>query len=169
MVDSIVAVTRFSPAFLAAIQVVLVAEGVLSDQVGDSGGETVFGIARNYHPTISWPPTKAEAINIYLNEYWLAHLCDQMPWPWALAVFDCAVNQPRMMAEWVQESLGVHVDGKLGMQTLSAIRAAPQENLLTFLALRALGYVGQPLWLSDGKGWLKRLFRIAQAASIPLA
>ena len=79
--------------FPLAVAIVLEEEGVFSDDPNDVGGETIFGIARASHPAIPWPPTKDQSIAIYQAEYWTAHRCGEMPWPWGLGVFDGEVNQ----------------------------------------------------------------------------
>jgi lysozyme family protein len=149
--------------FSAAVAIVLEAEGVFADQAGDRGGETRYGIARNFHPGIPWPPTKDQATAIYRTEYWDVHRCGEMPWPWALVIFDAAVNQTEHAVRLAQRALGTDEDGIVGAETLRLIAGAPQDLLLRYMALRAEAYMAQPMWPTDGAGWLIRLFRLARA------
>jgi len=158
-------VTDFFP---AAVQIVLESEGVFSNQPGDSGGETVYGIARNKHPElVDWPPTKDEAILVYRTQYWNPHRCGEMPWPWALAIFDGEVNQGSII-NLAQKALGVSADGIVGIATLTQMQRATPEDFDLFIAKRSLAYVNAGLWSIDGEGWMKRLSKIARlSATIP--
>ena len=150
--------------FDKAVEIVLEAEGVFSNQVNDPGGETWYGIARKSHPNIPWPPSKAQAIEIYQTQYWDTNQCDSMPWPWALAIFDGEVNQGSVI-KVAQTVLGLRPDGVVGPQTLKAIQGATQEQLNFFFAGRALSYIALGTFPSFGKGWLKRLFNIRANAT----
>jgi lysozyme family protein len=152
--------------FDAAVELVLVAEGVFSNTPSDPGGETWYGIARRYHPNIPWPPTREQAIEIYRQEYWLAHGCDRMPWPWALAVFDGVVNQDaEAVVLLLQKALGVVQDGKIGPKTLAAMSAPGwKARLADFLSWRAFRYAHSPVLEENGHGWFRRLFLMQQSA-----
>lgn len=150
--------------FPLAVAIVLEEEGVFSDDPNDVGGETIFGIARASHPAIPWPPTKDQSIAIYQAEYWTAHRCGEMPWPWGLGVFDGEVNQGNVI-RLAQEALGVAQDGVVGPATLAAMIAAAAPLFDQFLALRALSYVDESGFPRFGKGWMARLARIARGAA----
>lgn len=158
--------------FAAAVAIVLPEEGPYALDAGDPGGETKWGIARNAHPEISaedWAAfTRDDAIDLYRAQYWTAHDCDAMPWRWALAVFDGAINQGDAAVKLAQEALGVPEDGNIGKQTLDAIAKAGDEQFEMFLALRARAYAfngGE--FIRFGKGWLKRLFNVALHTTAP--
>ena len=58
--------------YLAALEVLLDLERGYSDHPQDTGGETLFGIARNYWPQY-WadgPPTRETAERFYWAEFW---------------------------------------------------------------------------------------------------
>lgn len=155
--------------FLAAVKVVLDDEGVLSNELGDPGGETKWGIARNRHPEITaeqWQAyTKDDAIALYRSGYWDAHRCGEMPWAWGLAVFDGQVNQGSVIM-LAQRALGLpKIDGAVGLATLSAMKTAAREHLATFLALRIKSYIALPRFPYDGTGWVKRTIVTAIAGS----
>jgi lysozyme family protein len=149
--------------FPAAVEIILDIEGPESDNPADTGGDTIFGLSRAAHPGIPWPPTLDQAEAIYRSEYWDKHNCGSLPWPWALAIFDAAVNQPSAL-KLAQESLGVVQDGVIGPATVSAILGAPMERWDYFMALRGVAYgklANAPTFLA---GWLKRLMTVSRAA-----
>jgi len=62
--------------------------------VADSGGVTRWGISARAHPGVDIINlTRDEAVALYRDEYWDECLCDGLPWPMDLVVFDAAVNQ----------------------------------------------------------------------------
>lgn len=67
-------------------------EGFGGNDPDDPGGETVFGIARTFHPNIPWPPTWEQAKTIYLTDYWIKGDCDSLPFPMDVIHFDSCVN-----------------------------------------------------------------------------
>lgn len=152
--------------FAAAAQIVLEEEGVFNNSAQDPGGETWYGISRVAHPTLTpWPPTKAQALEVYRADYWDPHSCGDMPWAWALAIFDGVVNQGIHVIGMAQEALGIPDDSFIGPQTLAAMKNAPAEDYQLFLALRLTGYTMDAGFSADGKGWFKRVIGIAMAAA----
>lgn len=156
--------------FERAVALVLEAEGVLSDDPRDRGGLTKYGISQRAYPAIDIRSlTRAQAIGIYRADYWNATRCDQLPWPLALALFDCAVNQGQRTAiRLLQRSLGVRDDGLFGAGTMTALRQAPAPGLLAdFLSRRATRYAESPDFPTYGRGWMRRLFVVHQACLQP--
>lgn len=124
-------------------------EGGYSNKASDKGGETIFGISRNYHPEWSgWPkvdllkaspdfPVVAErnpelqslAGQFYKennwNRYHLDEFKDQLL---AGMVFDTSINcGERFAAVTLQEALNYYgaslaVDGTIGPATMSAVK-----------------------------------------------
>ena len=155
--------------FKPADRLVIGLEGVHGNQAGDPGGDTWYGIARTFHfNETPWPPSWDRAQEIRRTEYWLAHHCDQMPWCWALGVYDAEVNQPGGGIRSLQAELGVSIDGVVGLtETLPAILRAGPDRFSSWMARRIVAYSGQPLWDTDGKGWARRALDIHHAALIP--
>ncbi|MDE2105383.1 MAG: hypothetical protein KGL39_49610 [Patescibacteria group bacterium] len=155
--------------FPDALAIVFPEEGPYSNTSGDAGGQTKWGVAHNMHPEITdaqWAVwTKADSEIVLRKQYWDAHRCGEMPWPWALAVFDGVVNQGGIAIKYAQEALGISADGIVGMDTLDSIEQASNENFHTFLALRLLAYTKDGGFNVDGKGWFKRVINIAMAAT----
>lgn len=79
--------------FARAISFTLQWEGGYSFDPHDPGGETNFGISKRAHPDLDVKAlTVADAMAIYLHEYWEAIGCDDIPCPLDVAAFDSAVN-----------------------------------------------------------------------------
>lgn len=85
--------------FESAIEFSLKWEGYKSDDAGDPGGRTIFGISSKSHPMEveeMWdlPKNKAldQAKEIYRKEYWDAARCGDFPEPFDMIIFDTAVN-----------------------------------------------------------------------------
>jgi lysozyme family protein len=154
--------------FAAAEAVVVGVEGYYSNSPADPGGETMYGLSRAAHPAMPWPPTPDDAKAEYKSVYWDAHRCSDMPWPWALAVFDAAVNQTSFAITLAQKELGVTADGVVGPATLAAMQTEySADHLRGYLALRADAYFRNANYATFGHGWLKRLAIIAQQGEHP--
>jgi type VI secretion system secreted protein VgrG len=143
------------------------AEGILSDDPGDSGGKTVFGIDTTSNPNSPiwpevhrlesagtppalWPedvPLMNAARDTYKANYWDPCELDYFPDAMQLACFGCAVNQGKItMVRLLQRAL-IHVgariveDGDLGGATIAAVNAAPVGWLAdAFWMMRAQNY-----------------------------
>ena len=156
-------------AFGAAFAVIVGEEGGYARDPSDPGGETKFGISRRAYPSLDIAAlTLDDAKAIYRHDYWERHRCCEMPWRWALALFDAAVNQGGGV-RWAQFALSTVEDGAVGPETLLLMAKATDDDYRAFLALRGEAYARQPAFATFGHGWLKRLFRIAQAGEHPPA
>jgi lysozyme family protein len=156
-------------AFDAAVALVLDEEGGYGVDRHDPGGATKFGISARAYPSLDIASlTRGQAKAIYRRDYWDRHRCGEMPWGWAVAVFDGAVNQGDAVA-MAQRALRIVADGLAGPATLGAMAAARDDDLAMFFALRAERYVRERDFAVFGHGWMKRLFRVAFAGARPLA
>ena len=95
--------------FRRALQFTLKWEGGYVNHPNDPGGETKWGIAKRYHPDLDIKNlTAEEAATIYANEYWDAAGCDDIPFPFCVAVFDTAVRCGVARAkDWYKKADGV--------------------------------------------------------------
>ena len=89
--------------FSKAVKFTLLVEGFISNDPQDTGKLTVFGISSKW-----WPEevkqlkklidegkieeAKERAINFFYGEYWIKANCHTMDLPFAMVVFDTAVN-----------------------------------------------------------------------------
>lgn len=170
--------------FNAAANLIIAEEGGLSLDRRDRGnwtsgeiglGElrgTKFGISAMRYPKLDIANlAREQALDLYFVDYWSPLKLDSVPWCWALAVFDCAVNQgegiaPRM---W-QDALGVMVDGRIGPRTIAATQAeasVDSRRWARFMCARAKRYMRSRTFDIHGDGWLTRTYLIARHAQQP--
>lgn len=134
--------------FEKAVRVVLreEIEGGYVDDPEDPGGETNHGISKRAHPNEDIKNMTIErAKQIYREQYWDAAGCNDLPLPHALLVFDCAVNQ------------GVQVAQRLWKKA----KGRPEW----FMAERALRYSSHRKFKRFGRGWMRRLFIVANESA----
>ena len=161
--------------FDQAVQIVLAKEGVLSDDSRDPGGLTKYGISKAAYPNLDIANlTVDQAIAIYQRDYWAKVRGDDLPWIFALPLFDCAVNQGVGTAvKFFQAALKVSVDGVFGPATLAAATKAatgdPTSVLVALMTQRISSYTQLNTWPTYGRGWTSRCFSIALAAANPPA
>ena len=156
--------SNFEQAFDAIVEI----EGFFSDDSSDPGGATRFGITEavarqhGYKGEMKDLP-EAFAKNVYRAFYWDLVRGDDLAWPLALLVFDCAVNQgPATAIGLLQRAVLVAQDGIFGPTTLAAVQRANQKALCgTFMTERALRYVTTPGYPRYARGWFDRLFSLA--------
>lgn len=149
-------------AFADALQVVLDFEGGYSNRATDP--ETNFGITRatarahGYYGKMRHIPL-ATVERIYRQSYWDACCCDELPAPLRLVVFDAAVNSGvGQSIKWLQATLGLATDGRIGPLTLAAVTACDAPQVAQALLLRRERFLRSlRKWREYGKGWQRRL------------
>lgn len=148
--------------FERAVSFILSHEGAETDDPDDEGGPTRFGLSQRANPDLDIAAlTREQAIEVYRARYWSKIRGDALPEALGLAMLDYSVLQGTPTAvRSLQAILGVHVDGKLGPQTLYAIDALPPGPLVRrLLAARKDALVrGDPKYRA---GWLARLVDLA--------
>jgi lysozyme family protein len=113
--------TALNGRFRTFVGLVLSWEGAPTDDPHDLGGPTVHGIARASHPDIPWPPSLAQALALYRDEYYAPIRAGELPAPLAIVAFDAAVVHGLGWAtRALQRVLGVTADGVIGPKTLAA-------------------------------------------------
>ncbi|WP_126282742.1 glycoside hydrolase family 108 protein [Burkholderia stagnalis] len=124
---------------------------------------TKYGISAAAYPNLDIENlTLDQSKALFETDYWQLAACDRMPWPLALFVFDCAVNQGVGAAKMtLQQAVGVAVDGVIGPVTLAAAQNADAEHVALFMASRGIRYTHSPIFPGNGLGWFKRLFLLA--------
>lgn len=134
----------------------------------DPGGETKYGISKRAFPQEDIKNlTQERAIGIYRDRYWDPIRGDRLPPQLALCVFDCAVNQGQGTAiRLLQCAVKAKEDGVMGDKTIHLVESVELKELLTdYLARRAHRYVLSEGYSKYGRGWLRRLFRVAYEAN----
>lgn len=139
-------------------------EGGYVNHPKDPGGETKFGITVGVASDAGYKGnmrdlTRDQAKEIYRTAYWGRAKADQYAGAIAFQVFDAAVNHGITQAvRFLQRAVSVTDDGKIGPQTLAAIKAMPVGDVLSrFNAERLDFYTNLPTWSSFGKGWVRRV------------
>lgn len=138
-------------------------EGGYSNDHHDPGGETMWGITiavarENGYVGAMKDMDQSIAKTIYERKYWLPSF-DQLPYAVAFQVFDGAVNSGvGQSVRWLQRTLGVADDGKLGPVSLdAAIKSDPLKLVLGFNAERLMFMTKLANWPDSGKGWARRI------------
>lgn len=151
-----------------AIAFVLEMEGGYTLDPNDPGGETNFGISKKAYPDLDIKNlTVDQAKDIYHRDYWMPCRCDNLPAPWATALFDMAVNQGTDRAiKTLQETFGLTPDGIIGPATLAAVNGADDRKLKLFLARRLTVYArlmaANQTLLVFSRNWCFRVISLAE-------
>lgn len=170
--------------FLAAFEVVVGHEGGFGANPQDrgnwTGGKvgagqlagTKYGVSAASYPNVDIRNlTLDQAREIYRRDYWLRMGCDALPAPLALAVFDSGVNAGVGAASaWLQQALGVLVDGSVGPATRRAAQALRgddqiQAAVISVLAQRVLHNASLATWPRYGLGWTRRVLTLMAEAA----
>ena len=143
-----------------------------SDDPQDPGGFTRFGIALARHPELTRDQlvamTQDEALAFIRKKYWDPFRFGDMPWRWALAVFDCEFNQGGHAVAWLEEAEGLVEDGKVGGLVLAAMNGKYNDDLFdAFMAIRLEHYAIGAGAARFGRGWKKRIVHIVRAGEHP--
>ena len=149
-----------------AIEFVLKMEGddKITNDPNDPGGLTKFGISQKAYPSKDIENlTREDAKAIYHADYWLPCKCDDLPRPFAIAMFDMAVNQgARVAKRTLQLTLGLEaIDGVIGPKTLEAAAKAGPPKVRRYLAERLAQYsrliTANPNLLEWAPNWSNRV------------
>lgn len=149
-------------AFDNSWQMLLKNEGVYSNNPKDPGGETMYGItkrvavANGYTGDMKNLPLEL-AKEIGKREYWDVCDCDRFPEIIAFQLFDTAYNGGHPI-QWLQECVGVTVDGKIGPFTIQAVLAEnPYKVVMRFVAYRIKYLKDLGSWPTFSRGWSDRM------------
>lgn len=161
--------------FLRSLKAVLAHEGGYVDHPRDPGGATNRGIT--FAVLKAWrgaPITKAdvqnlseaEAAQIYKANYWDRVKGDDLPFGVDYAVFDFAVNSGvSRSAIFLQETVGVAPDGKIGPITLEAVAQWDSIKLIEALCARRMAFLKRlSTWPTFGRGWSSRVTGVLKLA-----
>ncbi|OBQ74523.1 glycoside hydrolase family 108 protein [Mesorhizobium erdmanii] len=154
--------------FARALALVLKSEGGWSDNPADPGGATMKGVTlANFRRYVKADASKADlrkigdgqVATVYRRFYWDAVAGAELPDGVDYAVFDFAVNSgPGRAAKYLQASVGVSQDGRVGPATLAAVRARPAGVVVDQLCDARLAFLKRLLtWATFGRGWSDRV------------
>jgi len=150
-------------------------EGGYSNDVGDPGGPTKYGITihdvRMYiNPNATARDvrnlTLDQAKEIYRTKYWAKVKGNQLPSGVDYVVFDYGINSGTVRAARVlQRIVGVEQDGKIGPITLAATANKNPAELINAISDERLHFLqGLKTWKLFGKGWGRRVREVRAAA-----
>ena len=147
-------------AFDQAFTIVIGEEGDYTDDAADPGGATKYGISHAAYPDLDIANlTLDDAKAIYKRDYWDKISGDLLDPRLALIVFDAAVNNGISRAGmWLQQALGVPVDGVVGSQTIAATSSCDVPATCAECLARRLHFMtGLVTWSTFGMGWSRRI------------
>ena len=152
--------------FLKCVDIIFDNEGVYSNDENDPGGETFFGISRNYHPDWSgWLYVDNIDKEILLNAYSVENLKDNKDLYYLVLefyykkfwkkmqldyidnfklkrlLFDSSVNLGvKRASKILQKIIDVKVDGKIGKITLNKLEEFDFETIYLKYKLERIKY-----------------------------
>lgn len=151
-----------------ALKHILKYEGGYVNHPDDPGGMTNLGVTKRVWE--EWTGKRASEADmraltpaavapLYKKRYWDAVRGDDLPSGVDLCVFDAAVNAGVGRAsKFLQQAIGVTVDGQIGPKTVSAVTAQPADQVIeAFCDLREAHYKSLNTFATFGKGWMRRL------------
>lgn len=146
-------------------------EGGLVNDPNDPGGRTKYGISQRAYPRLDIESlTQGEAVEIYRHDYWHRIHGEELPPPVALVLFDTAVNSgPARAIKFLQEALGLIVDGVYGRQTAMGVASMAADRLATEILIRRQVFLARLMNFSAyGHGWTRRIMD-AHAEALAMA
>ena len=151
--------------FNEIIVVVLGHEGGYVNDPTDLGGETKYGIAKRWYPSVDIKNlTIEQAKKIYHQDYWNPAKCNEVPPKLRHIYFDMCVNFGRGGAVKVLQRAAnaknrekIEVDGGIGPATIKAIQNVELERVRAYRVLRFANLViKKPEQERFWYGWYKR-------------
>lgn len=148
----------------------LIHEGGYVNNPKDPGGATNKGVTQEtydgYRDRMSKQRqsvrsiTMTEVMSIYKTQYWDRIFGDALPAGLDYAMYDFSINSgPSRAVKFLQEILGVKVDGVMGNITLGAIQRHDDiSGLIQELCLKRLNWMKRlSTFKTFGKGWTRRV------------
>lgn len=135
-------------------------EGGEVNDPADPGGHTKWGISQRSYPDLDIGSlTVEEAAAIYLRDYAVPLMLWRFEDGVAFQLFDFAVNSgPLTAIKQLQQAIGVDDDGVIGQDTLDAIAARSESDLVMMVIAERLDYMASlRTWPDHGKGWVRRM------------
>lgn len=150
-------------------------EGGFVNHPRDPGGMTNLGVTRKaWQEWVKRDVSEAEMRALtpeivkpfYKQMYWDRVRGDDLPAGVDHMLFDIAVNSgPGRAVRFVQEAVGVPVDGGLGPRTLAAISDADPVALMGKISTTRLAFMkALETWPVFGKGWESRVNKVHDEA-----
>lgn len=139
-------------------------EGGYSNNPADPGGETMYGVTARVARSHGYMGqmkdlTLDRAKDIYRISYWDSVRASELPDEVRFDVFDASVNSgPGQAVRFLQRATGVADDGKLGPQTMRAVKSMDPQLMDKRLNGYRLRFMCElKTWPSFGRGWAARI------------
>jgi lysozyme family protein len=147
---------------------VIVHEGGYVDNPADPGGATNLGCTKAvWEQYVGHPVTKDDIKNLtkadvkplYKKRYWDAIHGDALPSGLDYCIFDCAINSGvNRASKFIQEIVGVSVDGAIGNNTIAAIAQINPITLINEFSDKRQSFLESlKTFATFGKGWTRRV------------
>jgi len=118
-----------------SFEIVAENEGGWADDKRDRGGRTRWGVSSKAHPGVDLDSlhTFEDALRVvYVPKYWAPICGEELGEPLDFTVLDAAVHHGTWRAKcWLQSTLGVKVDGKIGDITLARVERLKPDTRAT--------------------------------------
>jgi len=176
-----------SQSFLELMDFIIQVEGVYVNDEDDPGGETIVGIARNFHSDWDgWKIVDAKKpeifkwnisdiknstlypfiIDFYYKNYWEKLDMAKIPKKIRKLYFDTAINMGKTRAKkLLQEAVGAYPDGIIGPKTLNLIQMTKPKLIFSNFKLKRIEFYTE-LCKRNKKyrkyllGWIDRVLKI---------
>ena len=154
--------------FFEIVNHTLEEEGGYVNDPTDKGGETNFGISKRAYPNLDvFNLTEDDAIDIYWKDYWVRGKCDKVPSKLQPIYFDMCVNFgisgaiKVLQATANSKGANIEVDGRIGPNTIKAIKNLSLERVRAFRVLKfAKIVIANPKQMKFWYGWYRRSLKI---------
>ena len=154
--------------FFKIVNHTLEEEGGYVNDPTDKGGETNFGISKRAYPNLDiFNLTEDDAIDIYWKDYWVRGKCDKVPSKLQPIYFDMCVNfgisgaTKVLQATAISKGADIKADGRIGPNTIKAIKNLSLERVRAFRVLKfAKIVIANPKQMKFWYGWYRRSLKI---------
>ena len=154
--------------FFEIVNHTLEEEGGYVNDPTDQGGETNYGISKRAYPDVDiFNLTEDDVIDIYWKDYWVRGKCDRVPKQLQAIYFDMCVNfgitgAIKVLQETARaKGSDIKVDGKIGPNTIKAIKNLSLERVRAFRVLKfAKIVINKPEQMKFWFGWYRRSLKI---------
>ena len=154
--------------FFEIVNHTLEEEGGYVNDSTDKGGETNFGISKRAYPNLDiFNLTEDDAIDIYWKDYWVRGKCDKVPSKLQPIYFDMCVNfgisgaTKVLQATAISKGADIKADGRIGPNTIKAIKNLSLERVRAFRVLKfAKIVIANPKQMKFWYGWYRRSLKI---------
>lgn len=130
---------------------------------------TKFGISAAAYPNLDIKNlTRAQAIEIYRNDFWLRVQGPKLPEEFAFQALDAAVNSGiGNSVRWMQRAVGVADDGIFGKVTLAAVSKFDPADLVLLFNAERLEFITKTKRFDEfGRGWVNRIAQNLRHAAV---